>query len=141
MRVVLDANILISAFLYGGALSFIANGTRDQTITPCFSDVTWGEFERVLQYPKFAALLHSKSIDPGELLARLELDAKFSPTIPSPVPIPNDHDDEAILACAIAPNARCIVTGDQHLLSFAPHFLPPIVTPRQFQDMLSAQGL
>lgn len=43
-----------------------------------------------------------------------------------------DPDDDKFLACAVATNADCIVTGDRDLLVLRDEVPCPILTPREF---------
>lgn len=51
--------------------------------------------------------------------------------------IPDDPDDEIILACAIDGKADLIVSGDRHLLSLGEYNGVPIITVRGFLERLS----
>ncbi len=133
MRVVLDTNVLVSAFLFGRHLEFIVEGISHGEFSPCFSYTTWSELERVLTYPHLAKAFQRANISAADVLARLEVDAILVPVTPSSLKIPTDPDDESILACAAAARAAAIVTGDRHLLEVAPRFFIPILTPKAFQ--------
>lgn len=139
MRVVLDTNVLISALLYHGRLTFIAKGMRRGIITPCFSITTWTELKRVLNYPHLSLPLLMEGVTENDLLSRLEIDAVFVGDIPSPFPIPADPSDEAMLACALAAHARALVSGDRHLLALKSNFPIPILNPQEFKSFLTAQ--
>jgi len=54
VRVVLDANILVSALLFKGELLKIVDLWKRGRITPVVSRETFHEFMRVLEYPKFS---------------------------------------------------------------------------------------
>jgi putative PIN family toxin of toxin-antitoxin system len=49
--------------------------------------------------------------------------------------IPQDPDDDKILACAVASRARWIVSGDAHLLAVKRYRGIAILTPKQFWDL------
>ena len=53
MRVVLDTNVLISAFLFGGRLGRIVKLIEQGQIVPCFIISTFEELRKVLAYEKF----------------------------------------------------------------------------------------
>lgn len=133
MRVVLDTNVLISAFLFGGKLKFIIDLLKHGTITPCFSYTTWDELQRVLQYPHLLPVLQKQDIDSEDLLARIELQSLLFSNSHSPISIPEDKNDEAFLACALVASAKAIITGDKHLLTLASIFPIPILTPQRFK--------
>jgi predicted nucleic acid-binding protein len=50
--------------------------------------------------------------------------------------IPDDPDDERILACAIDGRADLIVSGDRHLLDLESYADIPIITVRDFLERL-----
>lgn len=136
MRVVLDTNVLISAVLYGGRLQFILDLLERGVITPCFSRATWGELGRVFDYPQFVQLFAKHELAPEAVLARLEMQSVFVEDTASPIPIPNDRTDEAVLACALAAPAKVLVTGDQHLLALDSLAPIPIIKPSAFKKWL-----
>ena len=53
--------------------------------------------------------------------------------------IPDDPDDEAILACAVDGLADLIVSGDRHLLDLIEFRGIPIVTVRTFLERLDVR--
>jgi len=48
--------------------------------------------------------------------------------------IPQDPDDDNILACAVASRTRWIISGDTHLLTIKRYGNIRIVTPKEFWD-------
>lgn len=50
--------------------------------------------------------------------------------------VPNDPDDNMVVATAVAARADYLVTGDRHLLDLASHGAIRIVDPRRFLDAL-----
>ncbi len=133
MRVVLDTNVLVSSLLFGGQLSFIVELLKHGEITPCFSFDTWNELERILRYPKLATPLNIINATPEDILNRLQLDAVFVINTKSPLRLPDDPADEALIACALTSGAKVLVTGDQYLLSFKNKAPVGIMTPKEFQ--------
>ena len=53
IRVVFDTNTVISALLFGGALSWLVPHWQLRVSVPLVSCATADEFLRVLRYPKF----------------------------------------------------------------------------------------
>lgn len=49
--------------------------------------------------------------------------------------VPNDHEDDKVLATAIDAGADFLITSDRHLLSLDPYENLRIVTPVQFQNL------
>jgi len=55
--------------------------------------------------------------------------------------IPDDPDDEEILACAVDGRADLIVSGDRHLLALGAFRGIPILSPRDFLARLPERSL
>ena len=108
MRVVLDTNVLISAALKPSGLeaSVVAAALRG-SVEMCVTDEVWSEYEDVLARPKFATVRTEsrKMLDELKTLAQ-----RFCST--SPVTAALDEDDNRFLECAMAAEARYLVTGN-----------------------------
>ncbi|MCD4824290.1 MAG: putative toxin-antitoxin system toxin component, PIN family [Phycisphaerae bacterium] len=128
MRIVCDTNVLISAILYGGrprdVLEVIIEGKVCGFISPAIEQ----EFQDVLGRKKFGlSVSHVYQICQN-------LRELLHPVFPKETisVIKEDPDDNAILACAIAADADCIVSGDRHLLDLGEFRDVKIVTPAEF---------
>lgn len=54
--------------------------------------------------------------------------------------VPDDVDDDQVLACALAANAELIVSGDKHLLSLGSQYQGiQIVTPAQAAELIGSR--
>jgi predicted nucleic acid-binding protein len=54
--------------------------------------------------------------------------------------VPDDAEDDQVLACALAANAELIVSGDKHLLSLGSQYQGmPIVTPAQAAKLIRSR--
>jgi len=135
MHVVLDTNIIVSAYL-GGALEGIIVAWKSSEFTLVVSKEIAEEYLDVLRRPKlkiekteiddFAALL----LDRAEFVIPLEaLDV-----------IANDPSDNKFLEAAVAGNAKFIVSGDGHLLELESFRKVVIISARQFVDMLQSDN-
>lgn len=132
MRVVLDTNVLVSAFLFTQRLGDVVKLIQQGAITPCFVVSTFREFEIVLRDKKFTSLFSSahKSID--QILEDLQ---GKSIVLDDPKVIPaviSDLADNYVLATAKLAQAACIVTGDKRLLAVRQFDGIPIITPKEF---------
>jgi uncharacterized protein len=132
MRVVLDANVYISALLVGRGCEEILTLGRTGVI-------------RVLSSPEIidevASVLRRKfHWSPADI--RLFLDeacdlCQMIPFDPAEVEFPADPADAKILACAVAGKADVIVTGDKkHLLPLKRYRGIPIVSPAEFLEQI-----
>lgn len=136
MRVVLDTNVLLSAFLWQKGLKPIYEAVRDHRLTPCFTPMTWAELGRTLRYPKFARQLQRLSVTPEEVLKLVASRAEFRIPRERITAIPADPADNHILAAAVAGEVGYIVSGDKHVQALGTFRGIPIVRPRAFVKML-----
>jgi putative PIN family toxin of toxin-antitoxin system len=140
MRVVLDANVLVSAILSpDGTPARILEAWRGEQFDLVISNAIVEEIDRVLHYPKIMrrhrwseehlqrfldALAHLAVVTPGQLTL---------------VVIANDPPDNRYLECAVEGEAAYIVSGDEDLLQLGIYQGTRIITPRQFLDLLRDQ--
>lgn len=131
MKVVLDTNVLIAAFLTEGLCSKLLLRARRREFEMFLSKGIIEEFERNLR-KKFA-------LTPSEInQVRSVLLEAAAETIPEVSPIPpicRDPEDDKILALAKQTDADYLVTGDQDLLVINQYGLTRIVTPRDFESL------
>lgn len=55
-----------------------------------------------------------------------------------PSVVPNDPDDDHVLACALAAKADLIVSGDRHLLALNRYQNIPIVSPAEAVNRIAS---
>ena len=112
IRVVLDANVLISALLFKGELSGIVGLWQKGKIVPVISKETFDELRTVLEYPKFSlSRAEIKSLIEHDVLPFFEV-VSVSKHVKGAC---RDPEDDKFISCAISANADCIVTGDKDL--------------------------
>ena len=117
IRAVLDTNIIVSGFFWGGNPRAVLNAARYNQFRMITSEVLIEELYDVISRPKFADRLQQINETPESLLesgyrALVEI---VEPATIEPV-ILDDPDDDALIACAIGGGADYIVSGDHHLL-------------------------
>ena len=129
MNIVIDTNVLISAFLFGGAPSRLIDLWKSGRIKPLITKEILTEYIRVLAYPKFK--LTENEID---YIIHEEIMPFFKAvkSASSPSIIKEDPDDDKFIQCAIAGKAKYIISGDQHLLALKSYKNIKILTPSQF---------
>ena len=133
MRVVLDTNVLISAFLWQGVPKELFVLAQRSDITICITKELAEEFERVLSYPKFQERLGRIGKTPKEILDEFLEIVDYFPSIHFPtVQIEKDSSDDIFLEAALSSGASFIISGDQHLLNLKKFHNIPILTPHQF---------
>lgn len=108
MRVVLDTNILVSCcWKSGGNEARVVELARAGAITPCVSASVISEYRDVTARGKFAKhhVCLAKLLE--ELLARAPIAVPIIECVAC-----SDADDNHLLACALAAEARFVVTGN-----------------------------
>lgn len=129
MKVVLDANVLVSALATRGACAELfarVLAVHEYGI----DDHLQGEVVRVLR-DKFKV----PDARIAEVVALLESTANRVIAPPLEQPACRDPDDDRVLALALAFPAEVLVSGDEDLLVLNPWRGIPIVRPREFWPM------
>ena len=132
MKVFLDTNVLASALTTRGLCAELFEVVL-QSHELLTSDPVLRELERILP----GKLGQSEDVT-EEFINLLHTHALLVNTAP-PFPSLPDPDDEAIVASAIAGNANVFVTGDKALLELQSVEHLPIVSPRNFWEMLAGR--
>jgi len=132
VRVVLDTNVWISGWLWGGIPGQLIIMAVNQQITVFASEDLLSELENSLSGGKLQSKIQSLGATVQILVSRTRQLVELSPVTPVDVPQLRDQDDVIIIAVALAANADVIVTGDQDLLTLNEFAGIPIVTPKDF---------
>jgi len=112
VRVVLDTNILISAFVFpGGAPEEVVRAALEQRIEMVTSPTLLAEFARVL-----AAKFGWDDAHVEEAVALVARNAVVVRPTTSVRVVRDDPADDRVLEAAAAGRADAIVSGDRHLL-------------------------
>lgn len=138
LRVVLDTNLFVSSALVGEGLPAQAvDAWRAHRFLLIISPAIMAEIATTLRYDRIRRKYNITEDDITELLALLSSEAVVVPgqTVVAGS-VPDDPDDEAILACAIDGQADVIASGDRHLLALGSFRGIPILTARQFLERL-----
>jgi putative PIN family toxin of toxin-antitoxin system len=136
LRVVLDPNVLVSAAIStAGPPRQIAAAWVDERFELVASPTLLAELSDVLARPKFRRWI-SAAVARGFIDGLVD-DALIIDDPPAQPGVSPDPDDDYLIALARAANADYLVSGDHHLLELdAPD--PPVLTPREFLDLLDA---
>jgi putative PIN family toxin of toxin-antitoxin system len=134
MRLILDTNILLSAFLSPlGAPAKLLDAWERKTFTLVACDALIAELSDVAGRPFFRARLRASAVE--LLAAGLRDFSFFCQNLPSG-PIAPDPKDSYLLALAEASQAEFLVTGDKQLLSLKQHQSTRIITPAAMVELL-----
>jgi putative PIN family toxin of toxin-antitoxin system len=126
MRVVLDTNVLVAAFIAHGICADVFERViADHELV--LSSHILGEFERVM-----TTKLGFDQTRVERALALFRRVGRVMSTKPLEEPVCRDRDDDAVLALARSSNAACLVTGDDDLLILERFEQIPIISPRAF---------
>lgn len=133
-RIVIDTNVLIDgARDENSAAWLIIQDVLNGTLTAFISH----KLEREIQ------LILNRKMEDQEYYQRIEkfLDATQQIQLSSHGPlVPEDAEDDKVLATAIDAKADAIITADKHLLTLDPYENIRILTPQQFQNTRRANS-
>jgi putative PIN family toxin of toxin-antitoxin system len=137
MRVVLDANVFVSALISSqGAPARVVARWRDEAFDIVVSPAILSELETVLHYPR---LQQRYNLPDQDIRRFIQLLRKFAVEV-SPVEeldvVKQDAADNRYLECALAGGASVIVTGDRHLLDLGQYETIHILSPAGFLAFL-----
>jgi putative PIN family toxin of toxin-antitoxin system len=131
MRVVIDTNIIVSAYL-GDALEVIIVAWKAGKFTLIVSHDIASEYHAVLKRPKFR--IAQTELD--DFFALLLNKAEFVSPSDTVSIIIADPTDNKFLEAALEGKADLIVSGDTHLLDLKVFHEIPILTAREFISRL-----
>lgn len=140
-RIVIDTNILVSAILTpkgnpAKILKLVLEGKLNLIISPAILEET----RRVLRYPKLVKLMQKNKITPDEVYNFLDKMSKVAFITPDELEIdaiPDDPEDNKILACGLEGEVDYIISGDHHLLDLRIFQGAKIVDPSTFLKIIS----
>ncbi len=139
MRAVIDTNVLLSALLLGGTPHLLLEHARNGTVTLISSPALLAELARVMDRPKFDAILRRTNTSRAQTLTAVRLLAEVVDPPPLAQAVCRDKDDDAVLALALAAQADIVISGDDDLLCLNPFEGIPVLTPAQaLQRMLAS---
>lgn len=132
-KVVLDANVYISALVFGGSPQKLLDLVLSQKVSLCISQSIMDEVEGVLR-KKFG---WTRADTARFLLPLWERCTMIKPAVS--LAISPDPDDNHVLECAQAARADFLITGNTRHFSKT-HKGTKIISVRQFLDSLLPRG-
>ena len=128
-RIVIDTNVVISAFIFGSSSSMKAFTLAKLRGTILISNDVLSELINVLSRSKFDRYITSEIRE--DFLASLMLEAEIVP-ITEKITACRDPKDNKFLELAISGHADYLLTGDQDLLVLHPFRNLQIITVSNF---------
>ena len=130
MKVVLDANVIVAAFGFGGICRSVLDVCLDA------QDLILSEYLLDEIHEHLQDKLHHTALMADERVALLRGAARIVDPAPVPPHACRDPDDLPVLGTLVAGSADCLVTGDRDLLALQQYDGRPILSPREFWERL-----
>ena len=126
LRVVLDTNILVgAAYAEGSASRRIVEACLNGDLIAVLSPALRREYEQILRQ---AVRVRGFNDELRRLLDQAEIvEPQQTPRV-----VPDDPEDDKLVAVAVAAGAAALITNDRHLLTLDPHGPVRIVRPAEF---------
>ncbi len=142
MRIVLDTNLLVSGIISGGGPPRrLIDGAKAGEFELCTSEALLAELLAVLSREKFAARLSAAGLTPEGIVDDLRRLAIIASPQQVQRVVPNDPDDDEVIAAAVTGQADLIASGDKRdLLPMVGFQGIPIVTAREAVERLEARS-
>jgi putative PIN family toxin of toxin-antitoxin system len=136
ITVVLDTNTLVSGFGWSGPPSVIVDAVLAGELLLVSSVALLDELDRVLRYPKLAAVF----LDPAGIIERLRAIAEVVEP-GTTLSVVADEPDNRVLEAAAEARVDAIVTGDAGLLDLSSYDDIPVMSPAAFvKRYLAGEG-
>ena len=138
MHVILDSNIIISAFIYGGTPQEVLDTcVQEQTIQLIHSQDIVNECLQTIQKTRLQQAVKKANKNKKDFIEYFtNLSKCYSPSMNEQYCV-RDKDDEHVLALAEQTQASYIVTGDKDLLVLKTIGTTQIVTAKQFLKLFN----
>jgi len=130
VKVCLDTNVLVAAFAARGLCADVLRTVLSEHEL-VYGEVIRTEFRRALKTK--LKLPVDRIASAGAVFAGLAVVPK--PGAPHPLEL-RDRDDRWVLVTALAGGAEVLVTGDEDLLIVAAQAPPPVLSPREYWQLL-----
>ena len=131
MRIVLDTNVVVSGVLWTNAPRRLIEAILDAQVEAFTSLALLEELLEVAGRHHLAKRMAEHPFTPAALVDYYRSITEIVTPTPIGRVVPNDPDDDLLIATAIAARAQLIVSGDRAVLSVATHRGIDIVSPAQ----------
>lgn len=129
MRLVIDTNVLVSAFLWQGTPGRLIELAVENEIALFTSRALIDELAATLGKKKLARPVLATGLTADQMLRHYRRLATVVTTRRLSQQVSRDIDDDTVLACALAAGADLIVSGDDDLLILKRFQGIPVMTP------------
>ena len=137
MRLVTDTNVVVSGLLWLGNPGRLPEAVALGQVTLYTTPALLAELTTGLNTPKLARPVVRSGLTLDDLLERYLNVAIVVQPAAVPRVVPNDADDDQVLACALAADAELIVSGDKHLLGLGGRYQGiRIVAPAEAVELI-----
>jgi putative PIN family toxin of toxin-antitoxin system len=130
-KVVIDTNVFISAFGWGGTPLRIVKMLEKEVIRNCVSESILTELHHAIAYRKIAFPVKLQTSIMEYVLAYSDV---YNPK--KRLDITPDPDDNKFVECALSADARFVITGDKGLLDLRKFQGVRLITPTEFLQQL-----
>jgi putative PIN family toxin of toxin-antitoxin system len=139
LKVVLDANVWISALLWGGKPAEIVKAAEKKQFVILLSEEIAGEISQVLAYPRIARVYQAASLRREDIVEAVLKIGKFV-QVTRKVSVVVEHPaDDKFIECALAGSAEYIVSGDKHLLKVGSYKKTQVLSVNEFLQVMNAK--
>ena len=138
-KAVLDANVWVSALLWGGKPAEIIKASEQGKVRLFASEEIIREISQVLNYPKLRKVYESEEMNHEELIEAVLKVVRFV-QVSRRVKVVLEHPaDDKFIECALEAKADYVVSGDKHLLKVGNYEKIQVVSVREFLGVLEAK--
>lgn len=127
-RLVVDTNVLVSAFLWEGMPGRLIELAGEKEVQLFTSRALIDELDEVLHRRKLARQVAATGLTAEAMVKNYRRIASLVTVRQFAVQVSRDADDDRVLACSVAARADLVVSGDRDLLSLESFQDIPIVT-------------
>ncbi len=121
MRLVLDTNVVVSAFVWGGTPYKLVQAAVEGEVELVTSPALLTELRRVLAREHLASRLAKQRSSVEQAIGLYGELAISVSALSTPRVVARDADDDHVIAAAMASGAALVVSGDADLLSLGSH--------------------
>lgn len=139
LKVVLDANVWISALLWGGKPAEIVKAAEKGRVVIFLSEEIAEEISQVLTYPRIAKVYQAVGLRRVNLVEAMLKIGKFVQVTRKARIVVEHPADDKFIECALAANAEYIVSGDRHLLKVGSYKKIQVLSVSEFLQAIEAK--